>query len=1434
MISKDFIVFVGHSMGGLVIKRAYIIAKQKKEFQSLAERIKTIIFLATPHRGSDLAPLLEKILRVTIGTKPYVGDLRRDSLATQSINEEFPHFSQEIQLYSFYETLSTNYGIGKGLVVEKDLATLGYTNERIALLNANHRDVCKYSSQKDPNYITVRNALVGAIENHRTNIKSTRHEIHTEQRRILKNFLGVSDAPEDDLMGTDALRMPGSCEWLIKKPIFSQWLNAANKQLYWISANPGTGKSVLSGRIVRYFQGLHKNCSFYFFNYGDKGKSIISSFLLSMAWQTAVLQPSVLNTVLQIYEKDDGLIKEDYRSVWRRLFLEGICKVLDQTHYWVIDALDECKNNAELVPFLSKAAEMCPIHIIVTSRNTFESYKTTTSPKNRVIQDKILPEDTKSDIALYIEANMDKLPSIDKLGRQDIVEQILEKSAGCFLWVTLVLQELGQVHMLSEVRDILDSVPSNMNGLYQRILNSMSEAPYGKALTKAILVWTVCAARPLKTVELRDALKLDLKQGIDSLERSIISSCGQLVYVDAQLRVQMVHQTARDFLLEAPIDSEFIIDAREGHRRIAMTCLEYLNGRDMKAPARRKLSASRTAVERSQLESYACNLLFEHIVYVSSMDDDFLFALANFLGSTNVLAWIYYIAQHSNLVRLIQTARSLGDFLKRRSKHMSPFGKEVTLVDSWSSDLVRLVTKFGKHLKASPYSIFHLIPPFCPAETALRKQLTTSARGISVIGVSATAWDDCLSTIVDLREIFSALACSMQLFALGMSSGRITIHNATTCQEVQALLHQEPVRLLHFGRQSELLASAGSRTVRVWNTSSWEQIWSLDAPKQCMALAFTDEDRLLLGAQKNNHFMMWDLSDGSLRDSADWTQCLEDQSSHLFRRPVAAAFCMDTNLLAIGYRGQDILLWDLENDTLHDTYNKQTGAGPKPDKAIVHPGVRSLIFSQAVNANLLAATYVDGDLILFDISEGVVRETTVAFAHILACSEDGLTLASGDPSGTVKLFEFESLKLLYKINSAEYGIQGLAFSGDSQHLLDIRGSQCRVWDPTVLIRQEMDEEVSDTVSVSTVPQEFTLENSDDVLLITALATFGNGDYFFCGKEDGSVCLYDTKSGTQTQNLFNHALGIAVVSLYYEEQSQRLISIDSASRIIIHAMQIGSRSPIWEAKEPIFEHRADVVIDEALSNHGLTRMLICSAKIDTLWSISPDGNKIVETLSWEGRGPYRWAGHPANPEHLVLIIKNEAHIYEWRTLRRVTEGRGIMLEGNIVPELSIRSMRSCFNGTILASTFSESIRPNTKSKLLLWRSADFVPKSTSAAPVPKYHHLADSVEVLIGASGQRLIFLHSDNWICSADPETTSANEYIRHFFLPADWLTTNIEFMIQVTCQGDIVFVKRDEVAVIKRGLESTEQGPPRSAGLRPSLANRSRSSLGVPPFLSP
>ena len=209
-------------MGGLVIKRAYILAKQKEEFHALADRVQTILFLATPHRGADLAQLLSKILNVSPGPRPFVADLHRNSIATQSINDEFPQYCQDLQLCSFYETLPIIYGVGKSLVVDKDLATLGFANERTAYLNANHRDVCKYSAQTDSNYRTVRNALASAIDSFRSRAIDTRRGIDNEQRRLLDSYLGVSDAPEDDFMDIDAVRMWGSCEWLAQKKSFQE------------------------------------------------------------------------------------------------------------------------------------------------------------------------------------------------------------------------------------------------------------------------------------------------------------------------------------------------------------------------------------------------------------------------------------------------------------------------------------------------------------------------------------------------------------------------------------------------------------------------------------------------------------------------------------------------------------------------------------------------------------------------------------------------------------------------------------------------------------------------------------------------------------------------------------------------------------------------------------------------------------------------------------------------------------------------------------------------------------------------------------------------------------------------------------------------------------------------------------------------------------
>jgi hypothetical protein len=233
----------------------------------------------------------------------------------------------------------------------------------------------------------------------------------------------------------------------------------------------------------------------------------------------------------------------------------------------------------------------------------------------------------------------------------------------------------------------------------------------------------------------------------------------------------------------------------------------------------------------------------------------------------------------------------------------------------------------------------------------------------------------------------------------------------------------------------------------------------------------------------------------------------------------------------------------------------------------------------------------------------------------------------------------------------------------------------------------------------------------------------------------------------------------------------------------------------------------------------------------LWEINPGNpkmNRIIKTKEWDEARSYRWATHPTNPDQLLLIDDRVAHIFDWRTLDRLTKEEGISLDTKIDPELMIRSITPCFHGSCIATAFGESSNRHCKSRLLMWNTSDFTPDSTSAVPMEKYRYLTDDIDFLIYADDQKLVFLHSDNWICSMDAD--KGGNFIRHFFLPADWLTSNTNLMIELTPTENILFAKGDEVAVIKRGLR--EQSSGHTNGRRPSpLASARRFSSPISPF---
>ncbi|KAL8710362.1 MAG: hypothetical protein Q9225_007304 [Loekoesia sp. 1 TL-2023] len=156
------IIFIAHSLGGLVVKKAYIIGKHDDEYSSILSQIYGILFLATPHRGAQYAKMLNNILSsapIVAPPKAYVADLDTHSAALQDINEQFRTICHELVLVSFFETLKTSFGLTKILIVEKESGILGYPQETSSPLNADHHSICKFQSPEDANYVNVRNIL---------------------------------------------------------------------------------------------------------------------------------------------------------------------------------------------------------------------------------------------------------------------------------------------------------------------------------------------------------------------------------------------------------------------------------------------------------------------------------------------------------------------------------------------------------------------------------------------------------------------------------------------------------------------------------------------------------------------------------------------------------------------------------------------------------------------------------------------------------------------------------------------------------------------------------------------------------------------------------------------------------------------------------------------------------------------------------------------------------------------------------------------------------------------------------------------------------------------------------------------------------------------------------------------------------------------------
>lgn len=1423
-------------MGGLVAKNAVILGHDNSDLQPLVKRVCAIFFVATPHQGVNLAVMSRRLLTVALGSRSTVHNLSHDSILLEAINEQFPQYCAHLQLFSFFENKPMNLGWGRSMIVEKQSALMNLANERKMYLNADHRNVVRFSSTQDPSYITVRNALATCIASKRptkTAEPGSPAYTATDVSVTLNPFLGISQAPEDEVMAQDSVRTPGSCEWILSRDSFQQWQDSACSTTYWLYGRPGAGKSILAGHIVNYIRDLGRDCCFFFFTDRDGAKSSVNSFLRSMAWQMALVHKDMMSAIAALSGnwRETPLSKVDHSSVWQKLYWRGILKVrLNRPQYWIIDALDECNAPSELTSVLAKIQEVWPVCILVLSRNPPNTYMSTANLKTEMVSEPIPGEDTRKDILLYLKENVDLLP--DRLVEpESLIDNIVQSSNGCFLWVDLVLKELRQVTTLSEMKQVLTLTPEKMDDVYTKILTDMSDHKFGKDLAMAILTWSTCSFRPLSTEEIHRAAELHVKDTVVDIEKFISTNCGNLVYVDNRGQVRLIHSTARDFLMRQESVPQFIIEKPVAHRQLALASLRSLSSTETKIPRFRKPSVPQNDGPESPFFDYASRFLFDHLTLVKSYDDSVFAALYKFLASSNVLNWIEYLATHADIQRVFQAGEAIRNLLSRRRHHTLPLAmhKEIALIEPWANDLIHLVMKFGKNLSLSPASIHNLIPPFCPKSSALKQQFASSVGGLAVHGLSTSNWDDCVSTINCPKPArLVTVATSDVYFAVGSSTGNIGLYDNTTCQECQMLDHRERVRCLTFGETGKYLASSGAKTVRVWSLISFSEALTISIPSRCLELTFIEEDSVLLGAIDSNQLISWDISNGDILCDDNWTLDFEYPSSLQHKQAMAATFSVHQGLLAITYRGEDIALWNFESSRYHATYEKGVGYRPydSPKRSTASSTVRSLAFSPAIDTSLLVAAYNDGYVVIYDTHSNTAQGILAgANAVTVSCSPDGRTLATGDPKGTIQLYDLETLKPIYRLRFDGGSVVLVNFTSDCHRLIDTRSQQCRVWEPATLLRQDTEDENSDTLSVSTGTQEVDYQ-PPSLVNITALATVRSASTIFCGKEDGSVHVYDTSSEPQSQEIPIMASKVPILRLHFEASKGFLTCSNMGGHVVCRQVTRDPKSR-WEVGEPLFSVSRERNVFDVLTSVKHSRLLMSTNVDDTLWQL-PGDKSTSHIARIENKEKRCWVQHEPNPDQLVCMTTSEVRIYHWATLECLS---CVPLSDSMVsPFIEVDSIIPLRHSNFFATIAKDPTQSvSTQTVLQVWDLRNITADLKTATCVYNVGSLSSNVERVIGVVGNRLVFLNNSYWVCSADLENRDGEEGpVQHFFFPYDWLSSMNRSMLDIGQNGEIVFIKRGEMAVIRHGLEVTERGaftPTRKRGASP----RRGSLLGLP-----
>ena len=439
---------------------------------------------------------------------------------------------------------------------------------------------------------------------------------------------------------------------------FRRWLES-NSQIYWITGKAGSGKSTLikficqdenpsqvqrclddsegiiqqgeeevlvptgwemkelrSAKYLRKWSGSSKLvvATFFFWNSGTSLQRSQRGLLLSLLCQVLQQWPEIIPTISPNRWEALCLFDNDFRE-WTdeelsQTLRETLTIRLEAVKFCLfIDGLDEFDgDHIQLIQLLRDFLVNKNVKLCVSSRPwvVFEdAFKHKPSLK--------LEDLTYEDIRLYVTLTLNRDLGFEQLTKREpefaseLVENIVSKANGVFLWVHLVVASLlagmGYGDRISDLQRRLDYLPPDLEMLYDKMLSSLD--PF--YLEHAAQLFTLVQQSPdplsillLSFADEDDCPGFALKQPIqnmtkdeifirsDTMRRRVNSRCKGLLEVGPNLggsrrigegTVQYLHKTVKDFIESDTVQQTLrsaMVNPFDPHLRLGAAALAYL------------------------------------------------------------------------------------------------------------------------------------------------------------------------------------------------------------------------------------------------------------------------------------------------------------------------------------------------------------------------------------------------------------------------------------------------------------------------------------------------------------------------------------------------------------------------------------------------------------------------------------------------------------------------------------------------------------------------------------------------------------------------------------------------------------------------------------------------------------------------------------------